>query len=453
MKKLLAALLALLLPCCALAEACDFELTLSVSSGGLSALFDLLPPVVGGHSLPAPSDSQAAALADFVSEFSLAATVDEETSRARLSLLHRDETLFDLQTETAEGADLYATSLLPGILLTTPADPALEGAWQQLCWDDFVNRLQHFAKDWEASLDVTMEPGTFAGDAYAGGQNCQTFRFDERDISVLLESMIQYRAQDHIDILLDYYGRLLFGDVNGLRNRLLERARQVSMQNRFNYVLRMVDDGSMYVMPLGVSLLVYENDQLVSTLSVGYGNEQLDIVLGYGIRKENVYLSLTIADEPADGESKLYAQFWRDPYQQGYYAASTANDGANLLLTVVAYAKENEPLRVECWDLRAAARLAQILVDATGAADGNLLNVSVTVSDQDLLAMRLSRAPAENLQPMERGNLQTVDTTSMTNEEAERLIALQRQSVRQFGVKMLELLPVRLLLYILENFL
>lgn len=451
MRKLLALLLALMLPCCALAETISMNWTTDVSADGLSMLIDLLEdPADEGPSFTA---KQIAALAELMSGFSLRMDTHESGNRVKMVLSYQDEALVDLDAQIAGDTTLFTLSLLEGMLLTAPMDPALmeaqaaaDEAWQHQPWLDLQKRYALFADVWESSLDVTIEYGSFIGDAYSGGKRSTTYRFDERDVAVLLESIITVDQPDNMATLLSFYGQQYFEDPDGLTDYLAKFARDVALRNQYRYVLRVVDDGAEEPTLVGISLLVYEKDQLVATLSMGGDEDRTNIVLGYGIRGENCYLALTQTDDPAN-EPNLLAKLWRDPGKVGYYAAS-ADEQANLLLTAKVYLDERDNLQ----SLRAeliGPITQNIPIETTLSLENREtfgdITFSLSLSGERLLTSSMAFTSVEDLPDMTADDLQVIDITDISDEEEQDVASALDKAVTELGLKLFRLLPPELL--------
>lgn len=450
MKKLFACLLALMLPFCAVAETVSVNWSAEVSPEGLTKLIDLMQTSFpdGNFSL---TDKQIDALAKFMSGFSVTfdKQEDEDGNRMLLVLAHGDEALADLAGMTQDDENWYTSSLLPGLLLTAPRSAAsslteeVEAAWANQPWLALEARYRLFSERWENSLDRTVRYGVFVGDAYSGGRRCTTYRFDERDVAVLLESIITADRSDDIATLLSYYSLQFFDDRNELTGVLCRHIRDAAMENRYSYVLRVVDDGTEAAKMIGLSLLVYEKDQLVATLSASPDT----VVLGYGLRGENCYLSMTFsaaADTP-----RVLAKLWRDPYKAGYTAAS--RDEANLLATASLYWDESSnPLSVRA-ELSGSA-FYHIPITATFTVMDDEFALSISVDNQLLSTSRVTVNTVDDMPAMETEGLQRIDSANASKDDLQAMSAAFHEASIALSVKLFKLLPPELLTLFLTGF-
>lgn len=445
MKKLLACLLALMLPLCAMAETASVTWTTEVSPEGLTRLIDLMQTAAPDAALSL-TDKQTAALAEFMSGFSASVGVHESGELMRFVIAYGNETLMDLDCMIQKDEYLYTSSLLPGILLTTPldvSDKLLEeiiAAWENQPWLALWSRYLRFAERWDGSLDQSVEYGSFAGDTYSGGKRRVTYRFDERDVALLLESIITADEVDDVATLLHGYGLQYFDDADGLTNALCQRIRDAAMENRYSYVLRIVDDGTEGPQIIGLSLLVYEQDQLVSTLSASENT----VVLGYGLRGENCYLSLETSD--AANAPMMLAKLWHDPTRAGYHAAS--GNEANLLFSAALYQDETDaPLSMRA-EIDGPAlnnipvTLALTLTDSDTAAE---LALSVTVDGLPLSTSRMTISVVDDLPAMETEGLRRIDLNDPSDEDADVLDDAIDDAANELAVKLFKLMPPELL--------
>lgn len=452
MKKLLACLLALMLPFCALAEAVSISWTTEVSPEGLTKLIDLMQEAFPEDDLSL-TNKQTAALAKFMSGFSATMDVQESGDLMRLVLAYGDEMLMDF-TGMVQGDEYqYTSSVLPGFLLVTPLDvsnelsEAIGAAWANQPWLALWTRYQLFAGLWEDSLDQTVEYGTFVGDAYSGGKRRTTYRFDERDVALLLESIITADQSDEIATLLTCYGLQYFDDDHGLTDELCRRVRDAAMQNRYSYVFRVVDNGAEIPEIVGLSLIVYEKDQLVATLSMSANS----MVLGYGLRGENCYLSLNLSD--AADAPQVLARLWHDPAKAGYYAVS--GNEANLLATASLYWDEssNPPLvRAEISGPALHDTPVTATLSVTDSETDIDIALSVSVSDLPLSTSHMRFGLVDDLPAMETEGLQRVDITKPSDDDQLLLTDAFDAASAELAVKLFKLLPPELLTIFINGF-
>lgn len=426
MKKLLACLLALMLPCCALADTFAMTVTSQVSQDGLAELCRL-DAAAQGLDRSRLSEKSVAALATLLSGFSAVIQADD-TGALDASLSYEGQQIFSLQSAAIGDTDVVVTSLCPGLMLTSPVDTALNEAWEQagaaledMNWLDLFETLDECLSGWEQTLDITTEYGYFAGDTYALEGECITMRFDERDISVLLEALSHADWPDGISELTRAVSLSIWGDETSLRDAVLERVHITAFQNQYSYVMRLVDSDR-FADPIGFSLLTYEGGQLVSTLSMGVWNGRIDTVLGYGLRGENVYLSSTLALDVPDGEPFFSAQLWSDPDQEGYYAVSSDPRQANLQMTAEARytaTAASGSVTFKCW----GPALWDAVIETTVlASDENELITTVTLNGKPLLEVSLyGLIMPDNLPALETDGLQELPVSD-DSPEAEQLL-------------------------------
>ena len=300
---------------------------------------------------------------------------------------------------------------------------------------------------WEATLESEIETGSFAGDAYTGGTHCETYRFDERDIAVLLESLL--RADWPESVVSAWRSFLLNAgeDPDELLAHLHKLIYEASINNQYSYVLRLVSkDGD----SLGLSLIVYEDDQLVSTLSLGFREENAKAILGYGLRGENYYLTLNVNTVPID-QPMMTVKLWQDQAKEGY-AIVSANEKDHLLLFATLDAEADGQAFALRTDLQGALlKDIPVTITLTGitADDASALECAVALFSEPLLTTRLLISIVEELPPLETEGKQVFDLLELSIDEEIQLAKDMQSLLMQFAVRLFKLMPPELLTYTL----
>lgn len=469
MKKLLACLLALSLPCCALADTITLDWSMDVSPDGLAMLMDAGKEALGVDETVPQADKLLEGLAEVLSGFSAHTIMDTSGDRYRLSIMYQDLVLFSADGQDEENAAFVTSNLLPGFLLTAAIDPAttqiaqntLE-ALKQLSWEDFRRRAAPYQAEWINSLEMTEEYGSFAGDAYAGTGRCRTYRFDERDLAVMLEYMTASR-NDAIEDLLRFCGHVIWDDPESTVAYLRSCIRGVSIRNQYRYVLRIVDDGASNPTPIGYSMLVYDGYQLVATLSAGFPDDGFKAVLGYGLQDENYYLSFTMNGDPAVAD-ELTVQLWQDQDKAGFYTASRS-ENANLLLTAVlsaaadsamnsasdhASSEEDWALRALMWGKAFGNHQLEIATAFLPSAMNEELSVSVALDSAPLFSSRLTAAYTDDLPPLEKDGLRSMNIEDLSFEDMQLMVDIATDVGMELAIELFKRLPAELLSLLLS---
>lgn len=455
MKKLLACLLALLLPCCALAETYSLDWTMRVSPDGVALLSDI--SLASG----ALSEKMAAAVAELFSSLSARFVVSDTGNRYRFSLAYQDLELLLFDAQDSDETSTAVCNLAPGILLKLAVDhdsvavskDAVD-ALNHLSLADFQRRLAPSWDAWVASLDTEVDHGVFAGDAYAGEGRCRTYRFDERDVAVLLESMLAAELNDNIQPVLKYLSWQFWHDEDSITDYLRDCFRNAAMRNRYRYVLRLVDDGTDGHPLTGLSLIVYEGDQQVATLSCGHPETGFKAVLGYGLRGQNYYLSLTTSGTP-DNMDQMELQLWQDPGKYGFYDAADEPE-TNLLLSAVCSASSDDPqttatLRTTMVGKALRDHQVDTVFTITTGDVREEITTTVLVDATEAAVFSLTGAYADALPPLETSGLRAINITDMTDEEAQLLQDIASDVGVELGIELFRLLPAELMTLLLTT--
>lgn len=225
---------------------------------------------------------------------------------------------------------------LPGIVLTIPASQS-QGITQEdmlalllADWSSFGATIDAAVNAWLPTLPTALESGSFAGEAYTGGLYRMTYQVDERDLFVLMESLLHYEEQfsaiPELQALLEAFGLDLYTVLESARAVAYEAAKE----NAYTYLVHSVSDGEYLI---GVSIISYQKDKQVGTLSLGWQDEGFKAVLGYGYQGSNVYFA-------AESVGNLWnLQMVKDDSLVGYTAAS--QEPQNVLLQLSGETKSN----------------------------------------------------------------------------------------------------------------
>ena len=451
MKKLLALLLALILPCCALADSFSVDWSMEVTPEGLSALLDKVADNLFGE-IPPVSDSLMEALAGLLSSFTISSTTDISGTRQRFVLLCQEQTILSVDASFTDDSTLYACDLLPDALLSLPGDITMlherqqvREALEKLDQQAVSGTLSDCISAWAAMLEQTQESGSFAGETYAGGTRCATYRFDDRDLTLLAELLSRSKWPEEAVTALENYILVSHEDPDALRSALFDRLYYAAYVNQYHYVLRLVSDDAQMI---GLSLLAYDQDTLVSTLSVGFSDDRIRAVLGYGIHDQNAYLSMDFSASD-QGRPILTARFWRDPFRSGYYTASS--DPANLLLSVDAEFVGDDAIRALTITLSGSTLWNScIVMKLTGTNDS--FAVDVALDDLPLMSSRMTYAATDDLPAMDADSSQVFSLDDMSDDEWTQLFDLFDGLRTQLIVRLFKATPPELLTLTLMPF-
>ncbi len=288
-------------------------------------------------------------LAELLNGLEITSDADGAASATGITL--KGEELFGIRyVQTDPGVVLMQMSLLPsytlraevGLDAAQPLADALE-VLQNFDWESVSQDMEHTRQRWLAGTPCTEEYGSFVGDAYTGGTRRVTYEMDWRDVSLLLECLLDDCAG--LFTALEESGVTAPEEASSA-GRLL---RDAALANPSSYTASVVynDQDS----PVGISLLVYSNGvnaadiiydeestpraagstgrRQVASLSVGLNDpESPRVVLGLGLPDGTLYLDVRLYGN-ADGAA-VSADIYRDSAARGFPAVSAGEPQARV---------------------------------------------------------------------------------------------------------------------------
>ncbi len=441
MKKLLACLIALLLPVSALAEGMAYRWTLDMPEDALVKLVQTVEEAFPElkEDLSAMPDNVLRGVAKLVDGVEMDIHAQEGLTQVGLRL--KDEDIVEASMFSSSAGAHYVFDALPGLALTLPMNQEQLALSEQLAllptddWAGLGAAIQAARDEWLLTLPVAIERGSFAGEAYTGGVYRMTYQVDDRDLFVLMEELLHYSdLMSHVPSLEKALA------LSGLEMQmLLEQARQAAYEaaasNAYTYLVHTVSDG-MYL--TGVSAIAYQRGKQVATLSLGWPEDGFKAVLGYGYQGRNVYFSL---DTQGSAWNLLMV---KDDALEGYAAACA--DERNVLLKLAGSGMTNAGQQM----IRAAltgAMLRDLELEAEIFMDSSLsdaeLSVMLRVNGEDILRQMLRSERADDLPVPELSELRQVQL----NEDGS-LAGDAEQELESFlatlGIRIFKALPVEL---------
>lgn len=438
MKKLLACLLAFMLPCFALAQSYTAQVSLDVPAESLRLLIASINEL--SEEPLSLSEDALDALSEFLAHLSIALTIDAQTQALRLALAYGDENLVTFNGEMQSDRMLYTTSLLPNQLLELPIEvqdwtpdwEKLADALSQLDIDAFLATVDEQTDTWVDTLEHETEYGNFIGDAYAGGVISETYRFDERDTAVLTSALL-WKLSERLTPALN----TLDGDASAWLNTIQKIVSDAALQTPYRYLVRFVKNDE--DTPIGCSLVAYAGEEQLATLSLGFGDQPL-AVLGYGLNGGNIYLSLTLSDEDI-----LMGRLWQDPARSGYAAASA--DESNLLLSMNAQVRENDHALILSFSGPVMGNHSDELALTAEEPNKNeaLLSAAFSLDGNRLITFNLRLSENSALPPLETEGLTPIDVLHMTEADETALSSALQLGLTNYMLRFFQLLPTQLL--------
>lgn len=298
MKRLLALLIALLLPTAALAQASCTEWLMTVDETLCAQIY-----AASGLFDEKQAERLSAALAKVMN--GLGVRVITQDNGGALEMVMAGKTVADFTALEQDDQLIITSTLAPGYAMTLPAqqltaeNDALETLLAQVEWAQLVSGAADALMQTADCIEVTTTRGSFSGDAYEGGVYCTAIRLDDSDVSALLSSLLTEDVRALVTALcqaMELDAESLLAEVDALNQR-------VAQENAYEYLIRLVSDETGRM--IGVSAVVMHGTEQLATLSVGLGEQELRIVAGTGMGEENYWLDLVIVAGDSDEKAIL----------------------------------------------------------------------------------------------------------------------------------------------------
>ncbi|MGN1367485.1 MAG: hypothetical protein ACI4WX_01335 [Aristaeellaceae bacterium] len=285
MKKLLAWLLAFMLPCCVLAE--TSAVTLEVSADGklfpayAAEVLQRLPGMTAEA-----REAYTQLLHALLKDTKLTAAVQDDA--ASVDIMLSGNTLLDVVVHDTANISYLTTSLLPGYTLAeVQADTQLQkngpSQLDEAALNAMADSVVTAVTDWSKALKPAVSYGAFEGDAYTGGTKCTTWVLSDQDIAALVSAVATEEVRAAVIQLLRGSG----ADAMQLLQRFDALNEQVAKVNAYEYILRMAHDGEDQF--VGLSLAILSGVEQVATVSFGNQEGELRLVIGLGLQNQNFW--------------------------------------------------------------------------------------------------------------------------------------------------------------------
>lgn len=325
MKKLLALLLALLLPLGALAETASpedseeltmdefyqlfayeaqnsafcLEASITADEERLAALLE--PSMTGSNAA-----TMAKAVAKLLNGFGIKIVAQENA--AYFDLLLRGSSMLDFTVyEQNEERSYITSSMMPGYaVIQDSSDDAEDDAIADMLMEELSSLLPGMADavmPLLQEIEIERTRGSFAGDAYEGGVWCTTIRLDDRQIAEILQALLTDEVRAAAT------GFLIASELGTAEDiqQLIELHESVAQANEHQYILRYVEDANGE--PVGLSAVVMRGEEQLKTFSLGITDDSLRIVTGVGGPEQNYwYDHVILLEKPESKESTEYVQ-------------------------------------------------------------------------------------------------------------------------------------------------
>lgn len=332
MKKLLALLLALLLPGCAAAE--TYALSISVEVDDAIFPWYAKQSLRGYSELSAEDlDTLATVAAKVLDGTGLDIAVQADAMSLRMNLAGKE--LLSVKLHTTDDAVFLTSPMLSGYALKDDQDAPgsatqtfteLFDGEKQL---DVCASMQKAFDSWMADITPATSSGVFNGDAYEGGTQCTTWILSDMDVAALTSAL----ATVELRVLLNQLLTSLSLDAEDLFAQFDAANEQVADEDRFLYILRWVtDEAGEFV---GASLTVLEEQSQVATVSIGLTQKNIKVVIGLGLKEQNYWWEFTGKKSQLDNITYLSGdsrEWIADKAESFSYVSATNAPVANYML-------------------------------------------------------------------------------------------------------------------------
>lgn len=435
MKRLLSLLLVLALVCPLTAHAESDSLELTVSFEADEEAMEAYLEAVG---LEKENATLAKGCAELLNILALRWRMQENAEDLAIDL--KGETILRLQTVLDDSTMLSYYSLFPGYAIRSELD---EEAYD---WDALIKALLSAADSGLKMVECKEEKGSFAGDAYEGGDTRLLYSFDDRDLALMMRDILR------MDEIADLAAWLEMPDE--ALDDMLETSDEAARKNAYRYQLgKMLADEQM----IGTSLTVLRGDEPVLTLSLAWENDAVSrMVLGYGLPNgigyddvrwtvDDRFESMTVRIdynryEAAMGESFSAVQAAGQPLLKGEGEVTLLAENDDLVWhsDLTMKRQEGQAVRSKCdWSISESGR------------SSGLWNVSVDGVETPAWICTISTKEGEPVE-LPASNVVILDEGDAAYHEG--FIDATIEAGTAMGLQLIRLLPAELLSYLLDLF-
>lgn len=435
MKRFLALLVALFLPCAALADTwmTEVSLTLDEAAFAQDISAQLGMETVDGESI-------LTALAGMLNGMTV--RVRSGDGAGDFELLLGGKLLLDF-TSYVDAKQIAITSdLMPGYAYAIPNE-MIDAVNEMEMGDVAVGMIAAAGERLNALMTPKMEKGSFSGDAYTGGAFCETYILQDKDIAEVLSSTIT----DDFRMLM----KELFGSHDGIEmlDELAALHQRVAEENAHSYVVRLVYDAQQK--PLGISVIFLREGVQIATVSYGLRDSNgMLLVIGLGLDQENYWYEHEVSRMEDGSFVGMRREFVGDKNNTYAYTASVQEPVATLEWALThGAAEDGEYVWNYSHEAVSDGKKSELDCAVTQFADG-MLNGSMKLSQGDALIaeITLKHEPCDPIEPMPEGL--TICDLASADEEQLALLDESSQLAGQFlGMRLMMIVPMDMLMDLL----
>ena len=437
MKKLVALLLALLLPVCALAD--TFEVTMEVQTA--QALFSaLVNQSVQKHTglEGVSSESVAKLLQALLGNTKITAVTQENASAVSITL--NGNSFLDATIYLSGEESLMTSSLIPGYVLVedVPSASAAEAENEKKIAEDVQNAFVA----WKETLPVETVHGVFSGDAYTGGTVCTTWTITDSDIAALMTAIMTPELREMIEQHVEAAGE------DGILSAFDAANARVTEENKYTYTIRCVADDEDRL--IGVSATVLDEAAQVATFSLGVNDQNVRVVIGLGLKQENYWAECVLTESQRDQTTFIKGEMreWTADKSESFAYVTEANAPAMSYLLNCIMTKSGQR---ELWDghvyLGTKAIAGKEVLSFSGsmnkANQSFEAQCSLVENQQSMMTFSLSKKPAAEIMPPDASLVRCAETDPDQGELYEKV---NQELVFAITMRLMQIIPFDLLL-------
>ena len=416
---------------------------------------------------PPGLDDMAEALSEFIGSIVLNANglSSAQLTQVDFRINLKDTPIMDMlmSTDNLSGTvRLASDSLWPGHALVSAmteeemeAALSIQKAWEKTDYESVLADLRACAEAWVAGVSCKVEHGTYVGDLFDSGVQCETYLVDDRDLSLLADLLLD--KLEGYDLPFEALAEMYLNSEHPLA-WMRSSVHQVSLDNRYTYQLRRILDAEDQLLCL--SLTVLDSGVQVSTLSAAPAEHGMKLLWGYGIQGENRYLEWTLSDRSEANAKHLDStvKVYLDQAKAGYRVASAspAVYEASGSLDITMTPDGSAQWEVEWIASDAGYDSGHERLSVTGAwqAETGEISVDIVLGERVDAAsgvrISLRGSPAE-VNPADLSALKEIDMLDDDPETLEFTEQLMNDAAQSLGLKIFKLIPAPLMTLLFMN--
>lgn len=321
MKRLLALLLALILPGCAAAETVGLSMSVVLDEAVFAAYAKQAiqdDPQFASYDL----DSLSAAIAKSLNGLGMDVAVQEDATAVKIGLANGE--LLNLAIHTTQDAVYITSPMLSGYALwdELPDASDAEVVLAETDWESVMASVAETITNRFSVIEPTVMQGTFDGDAYSGGTQCITWMLSDKDVAALVSALATEEVREAVVNLVQAVAGM---DGSGLLEKFDELNAKVADADAYLYMMRIVtNDADAFV---GASLTIMDKVSQIATCSVGMTDNGLKLVIGLGFAEQNYWWDFNAKQSRQDSITYLsgISREWLASKDESYSYVSATN--------------------------------------------------------------------------------------------------------------------------------